>query len=365
MVDIAIIGGGIVGMYLSIALSCQSVIRSEKKRIVLYEKERFDKTKKKSDRQFLLTYSAIENLRHYGVKINPIPIKNLIVSKDRFWRRARFGEDDSMYYPLGYSIAEKELVGALINRIETLNIDVAQKQEVTLIEHDLDTFSITANNTIKKSQMLIVADGATHLTKMIGACYRQSEVFTITSCLVKADIPKTTLYFHLLDGGSLALVPTSQSTAQGSTYQSIHKSVLVSTIPAQDHIPLLKKCLRTNIFEVANTQSFSLTTKEMVTTPTVPAIAIGNSYASIPPLAGVSLNLALGDSNWLANAIQNIPLNEISTQYYKSRGKARSKLLTMVKLLHKRAHCMQYAALRLAIGSSYFRRSLAGLYDIS
>lgn len=214
--DIAIVGGGIVGLLTSLALArtgC-SIIHIEKDELEV----------KNDNRSIAVSYSSIAFLNTLGlwdkVASKTQAIKKVHVSdKGRYGRAEIFAKDENLPF-LGAIAPMRELLAvALQNVAENENIEKAFKTNVVSLQKNADDYSLVVEqeqqDKIIQASLIIACDGtSSSIRKMlnVGAQttdYKQDAVvFDIQTDLDNDN----TAFERFMTDGVLAMLPKSKTT---------------------------------------------------------------------------------------------------------------------------------------------------------
>ncbi|MEY8674581.1 FAD-dependent monooxygenase [Francisella philomiragia] len=214
--DVAIVGGGIVGLLTSLALArtgC-SIIHIEKDELEV----------KNDNRSIAVSYSSIAFLNTLGlwdkVASKTQAIKKVHVSdKGRYGRAEIFAKDENLPF-LGAIAPMRELLAvALQNVAENENIEKAFKTNVVSLQKNADDYSLVVEqeqqDKIIQASLIIACDGASSsIRKMlnVGAQttdYKQDAVvFDIQTDLDNDN----TAFERFMTDGVLAMLPKSKTT---------------------------------------------------------------------------------------------------------------------------------------------------------
>lgn len=214
--DVAIVGGGIVGLLTSLALArtgC-SIIHIEKDELEV----------KNDNRSIAVSYSSIAFLNTLGlwdkVASKTQTIKKVHVSdKGRYGRAEIFAKDENLPF-LGAIAPMRELLAvALQNVAENENIEKAFKTNVVSLQKNADDYSLVVEqeqqDKIIQASLIIACDGASSsIRKMLNlgaqtTDYKQDAVvFDIQTDLDNDN----TAFERFMTDGVLAMLPKSKTT---------------------------------------------------------------------------------------------------------------------------------------------------------
>ncbi|WP_150464444.1 FAD-dependent monooxygenase [Francisella sp. XLW-1] len=214
--DIAIVGGGVVGLLTSLALAKTGCT------IIHIEKDELEV--KNDNRSIAVSYSSIAFLNTLGlwdkVASKTQSIKKVHVSdKGRYGRAEIFAKDENLPF-LGAIAPMRELLAvALQNVAENENIEKAFKTNVVSLQKNADDYSLVVEqeqqDKIIQASLIIACDGAnSSIRKMlnVGAQttdYKQDAVvFDIQTDLDNDN----TAFERFMTDGVLAMLPKSKTT---------------------------------------------------------------------------------------------------------------------------------------------------------
>lgn len=304
--DVAIVGGGIVGLLTSLALArtgC-SIIHIEKDELEV----------KNDNRSIAVSYSSIAFLNTLGlwdkVASKTQTIKKVHVSdKGRYGRAEIFAKDENLPF-LGAIAPMRELLAvALQNVAENENIEKAFKTNVVSLQKNADDYSLVVEqeqqDKIIQASLIIACDGASSsIRKMlnVGAQttdYKQDAVvFDIQTDLDNDN----TAFERFMTDGVLAMLPKSKTTMGG-----------VWTVDREDSKAKLN--LGKKEFEelVQDRFGYRLGQIEVATKPAVfplylvqsnevykdNVLFFGNALHFLHPVSGQGMNLSIRDIGFL------------------------------------------------------------------
>ncbi|QEO57240.1 FAD-dependent monooxygenase [Francisella marina] len=214
--DIAIVGGGVVGLLTSLALAKTGCT------IIHIEKDELEV--KNDNRSIAVSYSSIAFLNTLGlwdkVASKTQSIKKVHVSdKGRYGRAEIFAKDENLPF-LGAIAPMRELLAvALQNVAKNENIEKAFKTNVVSLQKNADDYSLVVEqeqqDKIIKASLIIACDGAnSSIRKMlnVGAQttdYKQDAVvFDIQTDLDNDN----TAFERFMTDGVLAMLPKAKTT---------------------------------------------------------------------------------------------------------------------------------------------------------
>ncbi|AFJ43966.1 FAD-dependent monooxygenase [Francisella orientalis] len=214
--DIAIVGGGIVGLLTSLALArtgC-SIIHIEKDELEV----------KNDNRSIAVSYSSIAFLNTLGlwdkVASKTQSIKKVHVSdKGRYGRAEIFAEDENLPF-LGAIAPMQELLSVALQSVtENQNIEKAFETNVISLQKDIDSYSLIVEqeqqNKIIQASLIIACDGAnSSMRKMlnVGAKTTDYKQDAMVFDIQTDQDNQNTAYERFMTDGVLAMLPKSKTT---------------------------------------------------------------------------------------------------------------------------------------------------------
>ena len=310
--DAIIIGAGIIGMTLALALS-----RSNKKVIIL---EKNLLASMKINRVYSIsekTKSFFEELELWKEieEINNLDHMNIYYRNFKPSNLLRFSEKNSKS-SIGYIAQSKNISIALLKKLESDdNIQILDNHEVRNIEEFEEKIKVEINN--KKSiegKYLFSCEGSNSIIKkkleinnMYDNYNSKALVFNIEH---KID-NKNTAYQVFLKSGPVAFLPISKN--HFSMVVTVKNKFLEKKFFEKDNIKEFIKNITNNIFgEIKLTSdiiSFDLVGFDSEKYKVKNIIFVGDSAHSVHPLAGMGLNLGVSDIIEIIDAINNKSLS--------------------------------------------------------
>ncbi len=214
--DIAIVGGGIVGLLTSLALArtgC-SIIHIEKDELEV----------KNDNRSIAVSYSSIAFLNTLGlwdkVASKTQAIKKVHVSdKGRYGRAEIFAQDENLPFLGAIAPMQELLLVALQSVTENQNIEKAFETNVISLQKNADDYSLVVEqeqqNKIIQASLIIACDGAnSSMRKMlnVGAKTTDYKQDAIVFDIQTDQDNQNTAYERFMTDGVLAMLPKSKTT---------------------------------------------------------------------------------------------------------------------------------------------------------
>lgn len=307
--DIAIIGGGPVGMALALALRHNGIS------ILLLEARGLPE-KVDDIRPLALSHGSYLILNRLGAWRN-LPqatlIKTIHISNKDYLGRTVLTTQDAGVPALGHVVNYLDLYRALFEAVQQTNIDYqtsAIVQEFSTDEH-LGYVSYTRHDAVKKkisAKLLILADGGRLGSQLEDITYQVTEYnqWAITAN-IQAEIQQTGIaYERFTSDGPIALLPSGDHFALvWTTSPEAAKEILAlrdNQFLAQLHDHFGD---RLGQFTHASKRSgFPLALKYATPTTSRRIALVGNAAQTLHPVAGQGFNLGLRDAYELSQVIQ-------------------------------------------------------------
>ncbi len=328
--DIAVVGSGLVGSSLAIALA-----RSlpSKNKIALIDSQPLAEihlnAHQHDGRSIALALSSKKMFDALGLWESLQPhataIKNIHISD-----QGRFGATrlDSKRYEVesfGYLVPADYLIHTLNDSVDALkNVARFQPYEVSSVDNLSDHVALNkqSNNTIE-ANLLIAADGAnSFIRKALNIDieekqYQQSAIVGSVEC---EQHHNNTAYERFTQDGPLALLPKQGSHCGFIWMNSTNSAKINLALDDQDFKDKLQSAFGFRLGYFKNiSKRYSYPLALLVSQQRVQqrAVLIGNAAQTLHPIAGQGLNLALRDIAELVELLAENDLNNIDKQLLK------------------------------------------------
>ena len=312
--DIAIVGGGLIGLCLAVILGKLNfkIILIDKENII--KKDNIEKDSRTiaislGTKLFLEEYNMWKNIEKYAQPIEKIRVLNRN-SKSHIL----FNNDTTMGHIVENKIIKKELIKKITSskNVEFIHNSLIKK---TIIKNNL-LYAFIDNNIEISSKLLIAADGKNSFLKKFynipsyDIKYNQS---VLVMNLIHSKNHNNTAYEVFLPNGPLAMLPMK------SLKKGIYKSSLIWTekdSTVKELLMLNKNYLKEIIEEkvspylgkINNFESlkkFNLTAHICRRFYDKRIVFVGDSAHSIHPIAGQGWNLGMRDIKYLIKTLQD------------------------------------------------------------
>ena len=312
--DVLIVGGGLVGSVLAIALKDSPL------KVGLIEAYPFEKEAQRGldGRSFALSDSSIRILQQLNLwqVLSPYacPIKKIHVSERHGWAQARLDVRDYQIDAFGAVIEHDYLMGHFYDVLEKAsNVELITPAVVETVLMGKDDVSVGAEQggeqTTFKTKVLIAADGANSVVrKALNIPIETHDYYQhALVCNVKLNRShRNTAYERFMGEEMMAMLPLTE-----------HRQALVwamdealcqerKRLSDSDFLSTLQKVFGYRLgrfIDVGQRNSFPLAMSYLTKTVFERAVFIGNAAHSLHPIAGQGFNLGLRDVAFLAELL--------------------------------------------------------------
>jgi 2-octaprenyl-6-methoxyphenol hydroxylase len=305
MRDIAIIGGGLVGLCAALALQHPA------RRITIIEAGNFDPQPARglAARSLALSFSSVQIFRALGlwqaIEAQAAPIRHIHVSARARWGVTRLHADDYRLDALGYVIENQALSDCLLQAVQASElIELQQNASFASIDQDaLVNIGYRQQNRRRqlKVRLALVADGAqSQAREALGIDHRRIDYGqSVVISNVEVDMPQAdTAYERFTAQGPLAMLPLG-----GRRYACVwtlqpDRAAEVCGLDDVGFAAALQDSFgfRLGLIEAVSARfSLPLQRTSAVALQAGRCLLIGNAANALHPVAGQSFNLALRD----------------------------------------------------------------------
>ncbi|PID45957.1 MAG: 2-octaprenyl-6-methoxyphenyl hydroxylase [Proteobacteria bacterium] len=315
--DVLIVGGGMVGASLAVALKDLplSVCLVEAYPFAAPQQPAYD------DRAIALSYGSSLILQGMGVWSDlrrvTTPIERIHVSDRGHFGATRITAKKQQVPALGYLVQSRNYGQVLQNVLETSGVRLIQPAQLESIEVQTDCLSArTTQGTELTTRLLVACDGAhSKVRTMVGIETDQHDYGQVAVIAnISTEKPHCNQAFErFTEQGPIALLPMSEN--RSSLVWTMHTNQLEATLQLsdEDFLKALGEAFGYRLGRFTKTGQRStfplqLTSAKQLTSHRV--AVIGNAAHTLHPVAGQGLNLALRDIADLAGQIANATLSQ-------------------------------------------------------
>ena len=319
MFDILIVGGGMVGASLAVAL------KPLKLKIGLIEVFNFGVAEQPSydDRSIALSYGSSRIYQGMGLwsklQSGVENIQHIHISDRGHFGATRLAATQENVPALGYVVESRVLGKLLYEELTDSDIALLVPAKVFAVTQDADSVhvSIERNGVVDSVQtrLLVVSDGSQSAVRdMLGiaATRREYHQTALIANVTTAEPHRHTAYERFTPNGPLALLPLTEGR-----YSLVwtHRDEDVAATMALDDAAFLRKLQaefgyrQGEFVRVGQRATYPLVLQKSVQEVAGRAVVIGNASHALHPVAGQGLNLGLRDVATLADLLADAARN--------------------------------------------------------
>ncbi|WMP16657.1 2-octaprenyl-6-methoxyphenyl hydroxylase [Thiothrix lacustris] len=314
MFDILIVGGGMVGASLAVAL------KPLKLKIGLIEAFNFGVAEQPSydDRSIALSYGSSRIYQGMGLweklRAGVESIQHIHISDRGHFGATRLEATQEQVPALGY-VVESRVLGKLLYEelTQDANIELIVPAKVFAVTQDADSVQVSIEHDgvvdSVQTRLLVVSDGANSAVRdMLGiaATRREYHQTALIANVTTAEPHQQRAYERFTPNGPLALLPLTEGR-----YSLVwtHRDEDVAATMALDDAAFLRKLQaefgyrQGEFVRVGQRATYPLVLQKAVREVAGRAVVIGNSSHALHPVAGQGLNLGLRDVATLADLL--------------------------------------------------------------
>jgi 2-octaprenyl-6-methoxyphenol hydroxylase len=321
--DIVIVGGGLAGASLAVALGNTAY------RVAVIEAFEFDSNAQPSydERTIALTYSAKHIFSQLGIWDDSIEseacaLKSIHISNKGHFGKTHLDHKDAGAEALGYVIPTRALGQALTQKLtNTKNIDLfcpyaAKSVDVSETRASISIEKCAARPSSKSearllnARLVVIADGGRSPLSNTAGFYSESKAYSQSALLsiVKTNIPhQHKAYERFVENGPLALLPMNDQRFAVVWTLSPEELETVSGMSDDHYLAHLQSTFgtRAGLFSAPTPRKAYPLSKSCLATPfSHRVLALGNAAHTVHPVAGQGFNLGLRDVATLAELLQ-------------------------------------------------------------
>ena len=333
--DVIIIGGGLAGNSLALALKTSGL------KLAIIEALPLDRLKNApaADRALALAAGTAQGLQQIncwqGISHKATAIKHIHISDKGHFAKTRLSAQKNQVDALGYVITARDLEGHLLDLMAQTSIETFYNSQLTALQnnHECVTVTIKQNNTEKvlTAKLIVGADGGhsavrdlLHITQ---SQYDYGQTALVTT--VKASLPHHNVAFERFTAaGPLALLPINRYHS-AVVWTRTHKDAqTLLTCSEITFINELQTCFGYKLGKLTVTaprRAFALALIRANQLIAPRAVIIGNAAHQLHPVAGQGFNLGLRDVLCLAEYLMKTNQECGNAQLLKAYALARQK----------------------------------------
>lgn len=342
--DILIVGGGLVGTTLAIAL------KNSPWKIGLVEAQipSFHPQATQDMRALALALSSETFLEQLAIwpfiKQQATPIEYIHVSQQGAFGSSLLKANDNNIDAFGRVISVPILFNALQDKLKTSNCDLLRPAQVTAIKQIDNLWHVTVNDEVLTATLVIACDGSdSFIRKALNLKLHQDhyEQSAIVTNVALSKSHQNTAYERFTKTGSIALLP--QQNQRATMVWVLPTDVAEKTLALNDN-DFLRELQKTfgyragKFLNCGKKQSYPLSHSEAEKQTLPGLIFLGNSAHTMHPIAAQGLNLSLRDAKVLADLLgTTTDLNDgkLLTTYLNQREKDQQSTLSFTDNLQK------------------------------
>jgi 2-polyprenyl-6-methoxyphenol 4-hydroxylase len=338
--DVAIIGGGMVGLSLACALQKLLKKTSAKNTKILLLESKPLKTDEALQpgfdvRSTVLSFGTVSYLKNLdlweAIKSRAEAIKTIHVSDQKRFGNVHINAEEADVDALGYVVENQEL-GLALNKaiLAAKGIEVVSPVQVNQISHQQDSALVECQRDKEsfnvQASLVVLADGGrSGLSEKLGI-YRKQESYNQVAIIANvafSEAHHNVAYERFTANGPLALLPLGE-------FENQHRAALVWTQNAEDYTEVFE--LDDDAFlaklqqefgqrlgtfsKVGERAAFPLNLQEAQEQIRHNLVLLGNVAHALHPVAGQGFNLAFRDAMRLAeNIAESISAGESPGAY--------------------------------------------------
>ena len=316
MFDVLIVGGGMVGASMAVALAPLGL------RVGMIEAFAFENSRSQpsyDDRSVALSYGSRLIFQGMGLWEALAPqsesIAMIHVSDKGHFGATRLYAEKEKVPALGYVIESRVLGGVLYSALRESNVDVIAPASVHHVEQSPEEGIVkvyadkSGNSACYECRLLIIADGANSKIRTqvgINVNERDYQQSALIANVTTSKPHHNAAYERFTPSGPLALLPL-----RDNRYSLVwtHKSCEIDEVLALDDVAFLKRLQATfgyrqgAFIKAGQRSAYPLKRVKSDTESAGRALVMGNASHAIHPVAGQGLNLAMRDVAVLADLL--------------------------------------------------------------
>ncbi len=311
--DILIVGGGLAGNCLALALKDSGL------RFAIIEANTREQlhSSPAGDRALALSAGTIKNLQALdawkGIEDKATPIKDIHISDRGHFGKARLSAKKQGVDALGYVISARDIEGHVAALVEQQGIEQICPAWVV----GLTTESESVNVRLKQneqalnlsSRLLVGADGGQSSVRRLLEIPQQVTEYGQTALVttIKSSLPHNNVAFErFTESGPLAILPTNDEECAIVWTRKHEQAKELMSVSEADFIASLQACFGYQLGELslsAPRRAFPLSLIRAESMVSGRTVIIGNAVHQLHPVAGQGFNLGIRDVMQLAEML--------------------------------------------------------------
>ena len=351
--DVAIVGGGMVGISLALLLAEQQglkILLIESQSMAVQSATQPNYSPSFDARSTALSWASRKIYQSVGLwdrlQLHLSDITQIHVSDRGHGGLTRMTADDADVEALGYVVENRWLGSVLLEHLNQSKVEVHMNSEVAELKplssgmqmhlKGGDSSNSELENHLVEASLVVIADGAESQTAKKLGIYSDTTSYNQTAIIANVELEKShngIAYERFTDQGPMALLPLAD-------YDGQHRSALVWARPTEiaeqlmsssdaDFLQSLQKIFgyRLGRFKnIGERGSYHLALGIANEQVRRNVLLMGNSAHSLHPVAGQGFNLSLRDAAALASIVQRAregsrPIGslEVLEEYYQEQ----------------------------------------------
>lgn len=311
--DLIIVGGGLVGASLAIAL------RQLPLRVALIESipDQVRISSSAADRALAISWGSAQILDQLGIwseaKEFATPIKHIHVSDRGFFGKTRLSAQREAVSALGYVITARDLEKAACRVLEQTAVERLCPADVMSVTSECDSAYLSVNvggtRRLMSARLLVGADGSDSVVRrcMEIAQTKKNYGQVAVVCEVDTSLPNLSIaYERFTASGPLAFLPTDKRKSAVVWTLQPEEAEEKMAVPEAEFCAALQAAFGYWLGELklaSRRVSFPLQRIRAVSMVAERVVLIGNASHQVHPIAGQGLNLGLRDVALLAERL--------------------------------------------------------------
>lgn len=319
-VDVLIVGGGLTGASLMLALADSSL------RVTMIEAKMFsDKIREDFDARTLALSPASVNILNVlglwpSLCVHATPIEIIHVSQQKRFGHTRLHSD--VLNPLGHVIEMQHLQKVFYEFLDHEHVHAPA--QITALDAPTGMVSVLLNGQLKtiKAKLIVAADGAdSAVRKLCGLSVKITDYHqqAVVANLGLSRPHQQIAYERFTSSGPLALLPITGNRASLVWSLAPDKAEEYLSMPDKAFLQALQGVFGYRLGKLGKVGKRSLFPLRQTIMPEQvawPVVFIGNAAHTLHPVAGQGFNLGLRDAALLAQILVQQGLNAKSLETY-------------------------------------------------